>query len=95
MVLRLPTSLLQKPGGGFALAALVPMVGTPNKDASENREGDGSLALGGSHLVVRRNNQPIVGGSNRMYDGEDARLGWSVWGEGVFLISGWQIERQI
>ncbi len=57
---------------------LVPLVGTPNKDASKNREGDGSLALGGRRLVVRHNNQPIAGGSNRMDYGEDARLGWSV-----------------
>jgi hypothetical protein len=59
---------------------LVPLVGMPNKDASKNREGDGSSALGGCRLVVRHNNQPIVGGSNRMDDGEDARPGWSVWG---------------
>ncbi len=58
---------------------LVPLVGTPNKDASKNREGDGSSALGGRRLVVRHNNQPIVGGSDRMDDGEDARPGWSVW----------------
>jgi hypothetical protein len=59
---------------------LVPLVGMLNKDASKNREGGGSSALGGHHLVVRHNNQPIVGGSDRMDDGEDARLGWSVWG---------------
>ncbi len=59
---------------------LVPLVGTLNKDASINREGDGSSALGGPHLVLRRNNQMKVGGSNRRYDGEDARPGWSVWG---------------
>ena len=59
---------------------LVPLVGMLNKDASKNREGDRSLALGGRHLVVRHNNQPIVGGSDRRDDGEDARPGWSVWG---------------
>ncbi len=52
----------------------------PNEDASKNREGGGSLALGGRRLVVRHNNHPIVGGSNRMDDGEDARPGWSVRG---------------
>jgi hypothetical protein len=73
---------------------LVPLVGMPNEDASRNREGDGSMPLVGRRLVlVRRNNQPIVGGSDRRDDGEDARLGWSV-GGGVFLISGWRIERQ-
>jgi hypothetical protein len=58
---------------------LIPLVGTPNKDASKNRNGDKSLALDGCRLFVRHNNQPIVGGSNRMDDGEDARPGWSVW----------------
>ncbi len=48
---------------------LVPLVGTPNEDASKNREGDGSSSLGGRRLVVRYNNQPIDGGSDRMDDG--------------------------
>ena len=65
---------------GSLLLRLVPLVGMPNKDVSKNREGDGSLALGGRHLVLRHNNQPIVGGSDRMDYGEDARLGWSAWG---------------
>jgi hypothetical protein len=51
------------------------------------------LALGGRHLVVRHNNQPIAGGSNGKDDGEDVRPGWSIW-RGVFLISGRQIEQQ-
>jgi hypothetical protein len=60
---------------------LAPLVGTPNKNASKNREGDGSLALGGCRWVLRHNNQPIVGGSDRRDGGEeDARPGWSVWG---------------
>jgi hypothetical protein len=54
-----------------------------NKNASKNREGDESLALGGHHLVIRCNNQPIVGGSDRRDDGENAGTGWSVW-EGCF-----------
>jgi hypothetical protein len=65
---------------GLLSPGLVPLVGKPNKDALINREGDGSLVLGGRRLVLRRNNQPIVGGSDRRDDGEDARLGWSVWG---------------
>ncbi len=64
---------------------LVPLVGMPNKDASKNREGDGSSALGGCRLVLRRNYQLIVGGSDRRDDGEDAQPGWSIWG-GVFLL---------
>jgi hypothetical protein len=70
---------------------LAPLVGMPNEDASKNREGDESLALGGRCLVVRHNNQPIVGDSDRMDDGEVVRPGWSVWGGGV-LILGRQIE---
>ncbi len=58
---------------GLLLPRLTPLVGTPNKDVSKNREGDGSLAFGGRRLVIRRNNQPIVGGSDRRDDGEDAR----------------------
>jgi hypothetical protein len=51
------------------------------------------LVLGGHRLAVRHNNQPIIGGSDRRDDEEDARPGWSVWG-GVFLILGWRIEQQ-
>ncbi len=57
---------------------LVPLVRMSNEVASKNREGDGSSALGGRRLVVRHNNQPIVGGSDRRDDEEDARPGWSV-----------------
>ncbi len=63
---------------GLLSPRLVPLVGMPNKDASKNREGDGSSALGGRCLVIRHNNQPIVGGSDRRNDGEDVRPGWSV-----------------
>jgi hypothetical protein len=45
---------------GLLMPQLVLLVGMPNKDSSKNREGDGSLALGGRRLVLRRNNQPIV-----------------------------------
>ena len=65
---------------GLLLLRLVPLVGMPNKYSLKNREGDGSLALGGRRLVVRHNNQPIVGSRDRMDDGEDVRPGWSVWG---------------
>ncbi len=65
---------------GSLLPRLVPLVGTLNKDASKNREGDGSSALVGCRLVLRCNNQPIVSSSDRRDDGEDARPGWSVWG---------------
>ncbi len=70
---------------------LVPLVGTPNKDALKNREEDGSSALGGRCWDVRHNNQPIVGGSNRGMM-ERMRSQGGVYGGGVFLISGWQIE---
>ncbi len=71
---------------------LVPLVGMPNKDASKNTEGDGSLALGGCRLVLRHNNQLIVGGSDRRDDGEDARPGWSVWGGVFFLFRGGELN---
>ncbi len=79
---------------GLLSPRLVPLVGMPNKDASKNREGDGSLALGGRRLVLKRNNQPIVGGSNRRDDGEDARPGWSVWGGVFFLFWGGQLNNE-
>ncbi len=43
-------------------------------------------------MVIRRNNQPIVGGSNRRDDGEDARPGWSVWGGVFFLFQGGKLN---
>ncbi len=76
---------------GLLSPQLAPLVGTPNKDASKNREGDGSSALGGRRLVLRRNNQPIVSGSDRRDDGEDARPGWSVWGGEFFLFRGGEL----
>ncbi len=78
---------------GLLLPWLVPLAGMPNKNASKNREGGRSSALGGRRMVLRRNNQPIVGGSDRRDDGEDARLG-GVYGGGVFLISGRRIEQR-
>jgi hypothetical protein len=39
-----------------------------------------TLALGGRCFIFRYNNQPIVGGSNRSYYGEDARPGRIIWG---------------
>ncbi len=59
---------------------LVPLVRMTKEDASKIKEGDGSLALGGRHWVLRHNNQPIVGGSIRRDDREDVRPGWSVRG---------------
>ncbi len=49
---------------------LVPLVGPTNEDASKIKEGGGSSALGGRRWVLRHNNQPIVGGSDRRDDGE-------------------------
>ncbi len=43
------------------------------------------MALGGRRLVIRHNNQPIVGGSDRRDDEEDVQPGWSVWGVGVII----------
>ncbi len=77
---------------GLVSPRLTPLVGTPNKDASKNREGGRSLALGGRCLVLRHNNQPIVGGSDRRDDGEDAQPGWSVWGGVFFLFWGGELN---
>ncbi len=68
------------------------LVGTKNKDASKNREGGGSLALGGRYWVLRHNNQLIVGGSDRRDNGEDGRLGWSVLGGVLFLFWGGKLN---
>ncbi len=78
MVPWLPTSLLQVPGGGFALTMSSSLGWDAKQRCIKNREGDGSLASVGRRLVLRHNNQLIVGGSNRRDDGEDARPGWSV-----------------
>ncbi len=66
---------------GLLSLRLVPLVGTPNEDASKNREGDRSLALGGRHWVGRHNNQPIVSGSDRRDDGEEDA--WPASQEGI------------
>ncbi len=72
---------------------LVPLTGMPNENASKNREGGVSSALGGRRWVVRHNSQPLVGGSNRRDDIEDARLGWSVcWGGVFFLFLGGKLN---
>jgi hypothetical protein len=47
---------------------LVPLVRMTNKDASKIKEEGGSSALGGRRWVLRHNNQPIVGGSDRRDD---------------------------
>jgi hypothetical protein len=72
---------------GSLLPRLVPLVGPTNKDASKIKEGGGSSALGGRRWVLRHNNQPIVGGSDRRDDGEYVWPGWSV-GGGCFSYFG-------
>jgi hypothetical protein len=78
MVPRLPTSLMQAHGGGFALAAAGSLGWDAELRCIKKKRGDGSSALGGRRLVVRHNNQPIVGSSDRRDDEEDARPGWGV-----------------
>ncbi len=77
---------------GLLSPRLVPLVGTTNEDASKIKEGGGSSALGGRRWVLRHNNQPIVGGSDRRDDGEDARPGRSVRGGCVFFILGRELN---
>jgi hypothetical protein len=43
-------------------------------------------------LVLRRNNQPIVGSNDRRDDGEDALPGWRVWGGVFFLFRGGELN---
>ncbi len=71
---------------GLLSLQLVPLVGMPSKDATKNREGGGSLALGGRRLVIGHNNQPIVGSSNRIDGRENVRPGWNVRGGGGGLL---------
>ena len=52
------------------------------KETHKKKEKHGALALGGCHLVITHNNQPIVGRSSRGDVGEKARVGQSIW-EGV------------
>ncbi len=43
-------------------------------------------------MVLKPNNQLIVGSSDRKDDGEDARPGWSVWGGVFFLFRGGKLN---
>ena len=43
-------------------------------------------------MVLRRNNQLIVGGCGRRDDEEDAQPGWSVWRGGGFLFWGGELN---
>ncbi len=43
-------------------------------------------------MVLRHNNQSIVGGSNRRDDGDEAQPGWSVGGEVFFLFWGGKLN---
>jgi hypothetical protein len=87
MVPWIPTSLLQAPGGGFALAVAGSLGWDAELRCIKNREGDGFLALGGRRWVVRHNNQLLVGGSDRKDDGED-RGRDGVYGGGCFSYFG-------
>ncbi len=49
----------------------------------QKERGNDELALGDRRFIFRHNNQSIVGVSNERDDGEDARLGQSVWGRGL------------
>ncbi len=61
--------------GEDVLSWMVRLFRGRNKTTSKNREEHGALALGGRHLAATHNNQPIVGGSGRGDDGEEARGG--------------------
>jgi hypothetical protein len=51
------------------------------------------LAISGRRLVVRHNNQPIAGSSDRRINKEDASQG-GVYGAGVFLFWGSKLNNE-
>ncbi len=76
---------------GSFLPRLVSLVGTPNEDASKNREGGGSSASDGRRLVLdatlNHSAAAVIGGLMERMRGRGG-----VYGGGVFLISGRRIE---
>jgi hypothetical protein len=66
---------------GLAAQWLVRLSGGRNETTSKNREKHGASALGGHHLIGRHNNQIGVGNRGSRDVGEEAPLGWSVWGD--------------
>ncbi len=60
-----------------------PLFGAPKRNPSNNREGRCALALGDRHFNDTHNNQTQDGFHVTVDVGEDALLGWSVWGDVV------------
>ncbi len=60
---------------GLAARSLVRLFGGQNETTKKNIEEYGASDLGGHHLAATHNYQPIVGGSDRGYVGEEARGG--------------------
>jgi hypothetical protein len=56
--------------GGLVHAALFPLYGAPKWHPSKKREKDGTLTLGGHHLMGKYNNQPKVGVGKGFEGGE-------------------------
>jgi hypothetical protein len=75
----------------FGSATVGSHVWGTNASPIKNREEGGPLTLDGCHLVVRHNNQPIVGGSNRRDVREEACWAGSAWGDTVqsFGVPNW------
>jgi hypothetical protein len=71
---------LQAPGAGFVHAMAGSLVWDEFLIHIKNREMGGALALGGRRFLNIYNNQMEVGIRGGLYIGEDARLGWNVWG---------------
>ncbi len=71
---------------GLAAQWLVCLFEGRNETTSKNREEHGASALGGHHLTGRHNNQIGVSDRGSRDVGEEAPLGWSVWGDVSALI---------
>jgi hypothetical protein len=79
---------------GLRSPQLVHLLGAPKCNLSKIRERDGVLTIGGHHLDVKRNNQPILGVSGEGIIIEETQLWRNVWGGRRINVWGWQIKRQ-
>ena len=74
-MLPVPIGQGQARGVRFALSTIIPLFGAPKRDPSKNREMDWALALGGRRLIIKNNNQLVVGVHGGLDVGEEARWG--------------------
>jgi hypothetical protein len=79
--------------GGLVHAALFPLYGVPKWHPSKKSEKDGTLTLGGHHLMGEYNYQPKVGISKGLEGGEMVHWGITK-GWGVFPSLGGSNKQQ-